>query len=955
MRSIPLRLRIAVLCSGASALSFEVLWTRALARHFGSTAPAVTTVVATFMAGMTLGALIFGPLADRSPQPLRLYRRIELAIAISALGLSLILLRGSVVLTGLARLTEAAGPLSGIARCAAFALLLLGPSTLLGATLIVLARAILSQGQTGRALGSLYALNVAGAVLGTLLPDFVLIPRLGLTATAAAASCGNLLAALLASGLAAASPPAPQPEFGHSKLDLRAGLALALYALNGCCAMAAEVLWSRTLEHWAAALVTSFAVLLAVYLGCVALGSWLMQRWADRLQDPLAWATLTVSLLAPAVLLPLAGAGAWRDLQRVWLPRPEGVLRPSLWYEALNALLHALYLESTACLLMGATFPLLAAASVRGGHSGRQLGALYAANTAAGVLGSLLVGFVWLPALGELYAYFGIAFLAAVGGGALAFFQAARAPRWGALTALVVSTVCLWLLPPDLLQRAHFRSGGHLIALEEGATTSAAAAQRFRFGMPSHLELMTPGVSMSDTSFGARRYMGMMAQLAAFFSERPARALLVCYGVGNTADALLSHPDLERLDVVDLSPEVLALSPVFAATRTRSAPRVSDPLRDPRTHVFVDDGRHHLLVRPLTYDIITSEPPPPNHAGVVNLYSREYYQIAKQRLRPGGVLTQWLPVFQLSAHDNLAIIAAFSAELPYSALFYGYEQQWILVGSSKPLRIDLAHWQARAALPPVAANLLELGTSESELYGSELRALVRDVTPLRDDTPSIEYPTQAVRSAWQPARPPRRVPRALTLLGDSPLDPAARASLERASAATDAMFEALPRRMFAPLELWEAGYATPLLDRVGRGKAGEAVLALLGADNETARLAESALAADPTWRSKLTAHNAPSGRARNALEDALTTLARRALYLDQPARTQQLLTVLPDNTHTPQQDLLLGLAERRLGHSENAKQHLEHARNRSSSPAFAHEIQQLLASTSAIDTATEAR
>jgi spermidine synthase len=949
MRVLSQRLRLAVLCSGASALMYEVLWTRALTRQFGSTMPAVTTVVATFMAGMTLGALRFGTLADRSPRPFELYRRVELGIAASALGLSWLLLRAPAWLEFSARVAEAAGTFAGLVRSALFGLLLLGPSTLIGATLIVLARAVVAHGSSGRALGSLYAMNLAGAVLGTLLPDFLLIPKLGLMATAVVASAGNLLAALLVSGCdravsAEVGDPARATDVTARRSEVAPQIVLgsALYAVSGCCAMAAEVLWSRTLEHWAAAMVTSFAVLLAVYLAFVALGSWLSRRLADRVDQPLSWATLMLCLWGPAVLLPIALAPGWRDLQRAWLPRPSNVTRPSMWYEALNALMHAVYLQGAACLLMGAAFPFLAAASVRAGRSGQQTARLYAANTLAGVFGSIVAGFVWLPALGELYAFCAAASLAAIGSATLAGLQRDSRVRTVALAALACTLAGVWFLPPELLQRAHFRGAGHIVAMREGTTTTAAVAQRFRFGAPQYSELLTPGVSMSDTSFGARRYMGLMAHLAAFFSQRPERALLICYGAGNTADSLLSHPDLQRLDIVDISREVLALSPELSRTRGR------DPLRDPRSRVFVDDGRHHLIARAYTYDLITSEPPPPNHAGVVNLYSQEYYRAAKLRLRASGVLTQWLPVFQLSARDSLAIIAAFTSEFPHAALFYGFDQHWVLVGSQQPLTIDHQRWRARAALPRVAADLQRLGAeSVYVLYGAvllgdaELRALVRGVPVLRDDAPSIEYPQNDVRSPWRPARAVGTAPRALALLTQPPVGQELE-QLQRAASAMDRVFELLERQRLEPEELWEVDYAAAVARFVESGIGLEATLALIDADRETAALAERMLAHYPDARGALAGSRTVSPREHEALLDAVTSSARRGLYTGHPERTLSALLLLPEAARTPRHAWLEANAALELGQRDAARRALERALAGTHSAAFASRVRALM-------------
>ncbi|HTU63051.1 MAG TPA: hypothetical protein VMF89_31540, partial [Polyangiales bacterium] len=310
---------------------------------------------------------------------------------------------------------------------------------------------------------------------------------------------------------------------------------------------------------------------------------------------------------------------------------------------------------------------------------------------------------------------------------------------------------------------------------------------------------------------------------------------MICYGVGNTAHALLAHPRLERLDVVDTSSEVLALSPHFAAARG------NDPLRDPRTHVFVDDGRHHLLTQDARYDVITAEPPPPNYAGVTNLYSRELYSVARERLAAGGVITQWLPVFQLSDADARAMIAAFVAELPHTALLYGWELQLVLIGSQEPL-----HMSFDAALSG------ELKTSYigggEELIGSviqtdaELRALVRDVEALSDDRPTLQYPREDVREGTfftsLFARGSEHE-HELVLMADHSQE--LRERVQRTAAATARALASLPLRELRPPEVRELALGRLMARTLRENPDDQGLWALLAVDSDRALLAERAL------------------------------------------------------------------------------------------------------------------
>ncbi|HEX4354382.1 MAG TPA: fused MFS/spermidine synthase, partial [Polyangiales bacterium] len=306
MATFPPLLGLLVAISGATSLIYELLFIRALGLHFGTTTPAITTVVATFMLGLGLGNLAFGERADRSARPFALYARIELSIALSALAVSIGLWRGGASLDRLARLCSSAGSFATIAMACVLAALMLVPTTAMGGTLPVLARALSQSHAPGRALGWLYACNTLGAIAGALLPDFALIPRYGMTVTACIAATGNFAIAATVFVVFRREPErstAHEGEVGAALSRTQLG-AIAISACSGFCALGLEVLWSRTLQHWAAALVTSFAILLAVYLTALSCGTLLTRDVADRSRRPLGLASLLLGLTAICIVAP---------------------------------------------------------------------------------------------------------------------------------------------------------------------------------------------------------------------------------------------------------------------------------------------------------------------------------------------------------------------------------------------------------------------------------------------------------------------------------------------------------------------------------------------------------------------------------------------------------------------------------------------------------------------------
>lgn len=954
--------------SGMSGLIYEVLWIRALGLHLGTSAPAVALVTATFMAGLATGNAWLGSLADRVQQPLALYRRIEAGIAVAGLAVSLVLLRGGSALDPLVRLSQGMGALRPLAHAWLLVLLLLVPTTLMGATLPVSSRALMRSGRASRTVGALYGCNTLGAVAGALLPDFWLIPKFGLTLTACVAAAGNLLVvtalgskAVSRAALAVSLPPPStllDDESGrvlYAQERATRHTAFLLSAASGFAGLALEVLWSRTLEHWTAALVTSFSLLLAVDLGLLAFGALLTRRLADRAPQPLSYAATLVAMVGPAAILPVLFAPAWRTWQAsLGSDAARDVERAGLAWQAFDALTHAVYLEGMACLLMGAAFPFLISAVVRQNvaTSGARTGRLWMVNTLAAVLGSLAACFVGLPWLGQQNSYLVLAISLALVGSFAALLQlrtsfssdasahdeGPRAPIATVVGPVVSLGLVLGLafwLPSGHLRRTYFRANERILALREGSTTTAAAAAQPAFGEFYFLALLTPGVSMSDTRFGTRRYMGMMAHAAMLAVAQPKRALLICYGAGNTARSLLSHPTLAHLRVVEISTEVLGLSPLFARVRG------SDPLLDPRTQSIVDDGRHALIANEQRYDVITTEPPPPNHAGVVNLYSRQFYQLAKRRLQPRGVITQWLPVFQLSAADTHAMIAAFVAEFPHAALLYGQAGHFILIGSSAPLSIDPVLAARRMREPSVRRDLEDSGISGlAEIYGgvlqtdSELRKLVLGAAPLDDDEPSIQYPWQprgesaiyAKLSHYDPAR-------AQALLPRSNADRRLYAQIEAAARATLELLAvpAAQRRLeSAPAERSELVRGNAVGAALRHRPGDEALLDLLALDAERATLAERALQR-PGADALLAAGRPDADEPRRAqlyrsLQAASLSVARRAFYLGDYGRALGWLHKRsPTRDQRAQHELLLAASLRALGEPVQARTHFEAA------------------------------
>jgi spermidine synthase len=305
---------------------------------------------------------------------------------------------------------------------------------------------------------------------------------------------------------------------------------------------------------------------------------------------------------------------------------------------------------------------------------------------------------------------------------------------------LAVSLIAWAVLPSQHLARATVRllPGEELLSISEGINETIAVIDK-----PGvERKLFTNGHSMSSTAASATRYMRLFSHVPLLMHGDPQRVLVICFGVGNTADAATLHPSVTRVEAADLSRNVIEHAPWFASFN-------HDVISNPKLEVFVNDGRHHLrMQREETYDLITLEPPPLAYAGVNALFSREFYALARSRLRPGGFMTQWLPVDQLAPRETLAAIRAFLDVFPGAVLLSGYLQQLILLGGVDGApQLDLAHVRQRLAEHPALARDLERiqAGSLTDLAGAFVAdggALVRatrDVEPVTDDHPVMEY------------------------------------------------------------------------------------------------------------------------------------------------------------------------------------------------------------------------
>ena len=697
------RLGLLVFLSGAASLVYEVLWLKELGLLFGSTAYAASTTLAVFFLGLAVGGALFGRWAPRLRSPLRAYAWIELAIAASAL-LYFVLLEAYFQLYGplYDAFSEQPAALNAF-RVLLATLVLLPPAALMGGTLPVLGQHVVRQPhELGRNGSWLYAINTIGAASGALLAGFVLPPALGFNRAYLLAMAVNAAVAGLAwrlsqadgleaarqrdvpagrrrrperrAGAARSRPPAAYAAGAHSP----AWLLGAVAGLSGAFALGLEVLWTRMFAQVLQNSVYTFSTILVVFLAALATGSAIANRLCRVRAAPaqVLWVLLTLSGLGvaatPFAFHALTAGVSSLNTGDGWIPYVVSIFA--------NTML-VLFLPAA---LLGSVLPyLLRAAEGSPAAPGAVIGRLNALNTAGGVVGSLAAGFVLLGTVGL---WNGVRLIAA---GYLALALALAWRGWPAPRARLVpaaATIGALILLGTALDASRLNvvnvaaeRGEELLATWEGPDGVVAVVERSgnrRMKMNNFYTLGGTGSMEQEQN---------QALLPLMTHPRPRTVFLLGLGTGITAGAALRHP-VERLLVCEITPDVIT-----AAAAYFNAPS-GGLFTDPRAAVRACDARNHLLGTSERYDVIIADLFVPWRAGVGNLYSREHFAAARDRLTAGGLFVQWLPLYQVSrrefdvvARTMLAVFdqvtlwrGSFSAELPFVAF----------VGATGPTTLD---------------------------------------------------------------------------------------------------------------------------------------------------------------------------------------------------------------------------------------------------------------------------
>ncbi len=711
---------VLLLFSGFTGLVYEFCWGKRLGIVLGNSGEAHSIVLATFMGGLALGAALFGRMADRSKRPLMLYGFLELCVGLYALAFPRLLEALHQFYVQFA--PEGAGWSKTALRLLCASAALLPPTVLMGGTLPAMTKSVTRQlSDVRQKLSLLYATNSLGAALGCLMSGVVMVPERGILVTERTAAGLNVLLALAALALGFLSPSeesvtmSAEPSAGPKPRKSLVRAALVVTLLTGFTSMVYELTWIRVLASILGGTAYAFTLILTAFIVGISLGSfWLSRRTVadERLLKTLMW--LQAGLVATVCL-----TVPWYERLPYWFVRVNFLLSHSIeaWstYQTITFFLAALVVVPPAFFL-GASFPAAARLSMSSvQQAGQGLGRAYLFNTAGTVSGSLLGGLVLMPAIG-LEGNLVVGVVCNLLGLAVCLQALAKEGPQGRLG---------WLLPVVAL------SAAALLVTNRGWSTKVANSPRARdfqsvpesissfralrdqsrvtFHGDDVFASVTTAVrdrvkalrinGKIDASNSTDMYTQILVGMLGPSLQPVKRVLIIGLGSGVTAGAVLAFPDVE-VDVVEISAAVVKAADQFSTEN-------GDALRNPRCHVYAEDARTFLESSREKYDLIISEPSNPWVAGVSELFSHEFYQMAQSKLARGGLLVQWIHAYE--SNDELVKMVFRTARrtFQYGTTWLGLVDLVLVLGEA-PLQPDFDFMRRQLDIASVAKSFARI-------------------------------------------------------------------------------------------------------------------------------------------------------------------------------------------------------------------------------------------------------
>lgn len=726
--------------SGCAALIYEVVWFQLLELVIGSSAVSMAVLLGTFMGGMCLGSLLLPRVVPAAAHPLRVYAWLELGIG----AMGLLILFGMPLVGGAYTAWAGSGLFGILLRGVAAAVCLLPPTLLMGATLPAIARWVETTPDGVAWLGFFYGGNTAGAVLGSLLAGFYLLSAFDVSVATYVAVALNVSVAVLAFVLAVPTPFVAAASSRERRPAAGRGIVYLAIGLSGLTALGCEVIWTRLLSLLFGGTVYTFSLILAVFLAGLGIGSTLgsaLARGARRPRVALGWCQLS-----------LAAAMAWSAYVLTqslpyWPINPSIVTNAGFQFQL--DLMRAIFALLPGAILWGASFPLALASVVTADDDpGRVVGGVYAANTLGAIVGSLTAGLVLVVVFGTQRSQQILIGLAALSG-LLLLFEAKVSTVAIALAAGAATLLAITVQPIPGIFVAFGRytatqlNQADIIYVGEGWNASVAVSERSNGVRNYH----NAGKVQASSEPQDMRLQRMLGHLTTLVPATPRSVLVIGCGAGVTAGAVSVDPAVERETIAEIEPLVPEVVSTYFSEHN------FDVVRNPKVVIRLDDARHFLFTTRETFDAITSDPLDPWVKGAAMLYTREFFDLVRSRLNPGGVVTLFVQLYESNKEAVKSEIATFFEAFPNGMIFAntynGQGYDLVLLGQVEPTRVDLDEIEDRLKRPEyatVAKSLAEIGMySAVDLFATyagsaeDMRPWLRDAQINRDRNLRLQY------------------------------------------------------------------------------------------------------------------------------------------------------------------------------------------------------------------------
>lgn len=736
--------------SGACGLIHEVAWTRLLRHIMGNTTFSITTVLCAFMGGLALGSYLGGRFIDRRNDHLRVFGILELGIGIYCFMLPWLINGAEPIYRFIYQNTHTSFYVFSLLRFFFSSMILIIPATFMGATLPILSKFLTqSIGQIGKSVGTLYAVNTFGAVLGVSSSGFLLIPNLGVTGTIYLASIFNILVGIMGFWLYQSTenwfqkeqlqsdPISPKTATEISRkrakkkikqkeplttpeqtLSYPRTTLLSMlwgYGLSGFAALVYEIAWARALSLLIGSTVYAFTLMLTAFVLGIASGSILFSRIVDRIRNPMRTLSIIQALIGISALLVVPFMDRLPFLVTGMISR----LIESFWMLQVAEFGLILMIMLVPTLLMGAAFPLVARIfNQDSGQTGRTVGAVYGSNTIGNILGSFVGGFLLIPVIGIQNSIFvAVAFNIVVSSVFLGMSQSLKPMlKVGiGLTLVAMITIGMVIIPnwdPGRMSFGPFHEASR-ISLNTATSRVELEKMADRNKILYHKEGLTTTVTVKEVAKGVRAlYINgkpdassladlpsqeLVAHIPLMFHPSPKDALVIGLASGISLGSAGLH-SLDKIDCVEISPAMIEASRFFDNDNYHI-------MEDPRVNIIIADGRNHLLLSDQTYDVIISQPSNPYFAGVADLFTKEFFELCRLRLNQQGIMCTWVQSYNIDLATFQSITKTFSSVFPHMNFWRSGKSDCLLVGSLEPLIIDYKRLMHKMASESIRNDL----------------------------------------------------------------------------------------------------------------------------------------------------------------------------------------------------------------------------------------------------------